>query len=79
MSGRYNNVVCAEQSCSLESEPLISPFSQPMSRILCPPVRRLCIMSKPVCLILLMTVVVASVHFFIMGAAIGTFLGLTSL
>ena len=36
-------------------------------------------MSKPVCLVLLMTVVVGSVDFFIMGAAISALLGLAPL
>ena len=76
---KNNVVVNDDQSRSLESQPLLSPLSQPVSRSLCSPVRRLCIMSKPVYLVLLMTVVVGSVDFLILGAAIGIFLGLTSL
>ena len=62
---------CTEQCSSLESQPLISPLSQPVSRTLCCPMRQLCIMSKSVILILILTVVVGSMHVLTEGAAIG--------
>ena len=82
MSAHHNDtysVANAQRSCSLQSQPLISPLSQQMPRIPCSPVGRLCIMSKPVILVLLLTVVVGSVHFLIMEAAIGGLLGVYAL
>ena len=82
MSTHYSSddsVAYTERNSLLESQPLISPLSQQMSRILYPSVRRLCITSKPVFLILLLSVVVGSVHFFIMGAAIGLLMGIDAL
>ena len=69
----------SEQSCCLESQLLISPPIQSISRSLCPAERLLCIRSKPVYLILMLTAVVGSVDLLIMGAAIGALLGLTPL
>ena len=69
----------SERSRCLESQPLISPPIQPFSRSLCHAERLLCIRSKPVCLILLLTAVVGSVDLLIMVAAIGALLGLTPL
>ena len=82
MSTHYSSddsVAYTERNSLLESQPLISPLSQQMSRILYPLVRRLCITSKPVFLILLLTVIIGSVHFFIMGAAIGVLMGVDAL
>ena len=74
-----DSVVCAEKSSPLESQPLISPLNQPMTRIPCSSVRRLCITSKPAVLILLLTVVTGSAHFLIVGAAIGDLFALHAL
>ena len=76
-----DSVASAERSSSLDhdSQPLISPLFRPMSRIPCSTVRRLCIMSKPVVLILLLTVVIGCIHLLTMGGAIGGLLGLNAL
>ena len=82
MSTHYSSddsVAYTERNSLLESQPLISPLSQQMSRTLYSSVRRLCITSKPVFFILLLSVVVGSVHFLIMGAAIGVLMGIDAL
>ena len=80
MSEYYsNNDSVAERSRCLESQPLISPPIHPISRSLFPSVGLLCIRSKPVCLILLLTAIIGSVDQIVMGAAISVSLGLTPL
>ena len=82
MSTHYSSddsVAYTERNSLFESQPLISPLSQQMSIILYSLVRQLCITSKPVFLILLLSVVVGSVHFLIMGGAIGLLTGVHAL
>ena len=71
------SVAVGVESCSLETQPLLSRVSQrPKSRGPYSVRKQVCIATKPICLILSWTVLVGSVHFLIMGAAIG---GLSSL
>ena len=70
------SAIHGEKGCSLESQPLLLSLIRPESRVSRSSKRQLCVMSKAICLILLWTVVVGSVHFLIMGVSIGGLLGL---
>ena len=73
-----DSITYARQS---ESQPLISPLSQPMSSNLFHGslMRQLCVISRPIFLILLLTIVVGSVHFLLMGAVIGALIRIDAL
>ena len=77
----YNDsdVSVSERSHYLESQPLLSLSTQPVSRTLCPPMRQLCFMSKSIFVILLITAIVGAINFLIVGAVISALWGLTPL
>ena len=72
---RRDDVMNKYASSSLESQSLLSVVSSTSSRKTYTNVRQLCIMSKPITLILLWTLVIGAVHFLMMGIAINGLLG----